>query len=482
MRYSLKTLLLAMLLIALITSIAVWNPLLGGLLVLVGGPLGLLSLFLGNHPSALLICSLSAATFLLEMSLVSYNGTRCIDFKPYETCYACYFTQGRFLFFRYEKWLPPVRSRYYSEPPSTDWKTWGSYPPPNQHREFAGCEYAKGKFTDFLTSDMRHHSFDYTMIGIPIWLIATLMLAPAIARRIWTHRVIESAAVKKLQSQQSSEDNSARIIEFICCRISLVSMLLSVFLMLGLVSVIFDLPSRPTELPNSYLIVIQLLLLAQVVLAHFHQNRLPKKFSCLASIMRYALVAVQALLTASHFWLIRIEVLGPLSDDPSMFFSALRLALSLALSLGAIIMSQPFRRPSQQLLKVAALLTTMICCSIAAATFLFDFHQFTPLQFEYIHFPLIALAILSLLVQVAILAVAFAEIEKEPPLLLLFLALILAFSAALFLLEPKLDPNPALAEFTKGIWQVRLTGLLAISGLCTFFLVKQSTVSPSNHP
>ena len=480
MRFTLKTLLLATLVIALFTAIAVWNPLFGGLIMLVGGPLALFSLLLWNHPSALLICTLSAATFFFEASLVSYNGTRCIDFKPYETCYACCFTQGRFLFFRYEKWLPPVRSRYYSEPPSTDWKTWGSYPPPNQLREFAGCEYAKGKFTDFLTSDMRHHSFDYTMIGIPIWLIATLLLAPAIARRIWIHRVFESAAVKKLQSQQSSEDNSARLIEFIFCRISLVSILLSVFLTLGLVTVIFDLPSRPTQLPNSYLIVIQLLLLAQGVLADFHENRLPKKFSCLASIMRYALVAAQALLTASHFWLIRVEVLGPLSDDTSTFFSALRLALSLALSLGAIIMSQPFHRPSQRFLQSAALVTASICFSIAVATYLFDFHLFTPSQFEIIHFPLIGLAILSLLLQVTILAVAFAEIEKDPPQLLLFLALILAFGAALFLLEPDLDPNPTRTDYIKGIWQLRLTGLLAISGLCTYFLVVKSASSPDN--
>jgi hypothetical protein len=301
-------------------------------------------------------------------------------------------------------------------------------------------------------------------------------VASLVCQLVWNNRRSETskAAIQQAPSDASAKEKIAALVEKIFRRIALSSIAVSIFLTALIAAVLLDLPARPTELPDSYLIFIHLLLLTQVILAYLHENRLPRKFNRLASITRYVLIAAVALLAGSQFWLVRVEMLGPLSEDTIAILFGLRQGFSVSLGLDAVAMSQPWRRPSQRILRVIALATTVVCFTIPASTLFFNFQSLKPSQFIYFHDSLLITAGASILAQIAILAVARADMEKDPPLLLLWLAVILAFITSIFLLEPHLQTNPTPAKLIKGIWQFRIVGLLAISGICTFLLINQS--------
>lgn len=483
----------AIFLVASLLSLAIYNPLLGAFVTLFGASISAIFLLFWRAPHALVILTAGAGILLVDSAQRSYFIAQQAAFEPRETCYALMLIRGRIFAFRYEKWLPPVQSNISAyETGWAEFPNWPGYLTPQRRHKVLGFEHARGGFVPPLDMrTMRHRQFEYTMLAFPLWAIAVVIVAAALARWLFLHRRKNRSSTQTTHHQAASAaapmtDGANRLfrLDGAATRFALLGIGLSLayFLVAQGNAIDLWLDDSPKTIPIHLSTLVYLLLLIQTIAAFCIDLKLPEKFDSAALIVRRMLIGISALYAGIDALLSTGLVITPVTEE---FFEALtivRLIVSVLMCVGAIGFSVPWRAMTYKTPKNIGLITLICSAALCSLTWIIDIGSLPVPQRDGVRMLIISLMGLCALAQCAcVIAIAVKEPEKGKTPLELILAAIamLGFIVGLVSLDTDFGKLTT-AQIARSILQLRISGVLIISGAGIYLLAARRSSASIN--
>jgi hypothetical protein len=339
MRFSLRALLSTVCLIGAMLGIAVWHPLLAGLFATLAVPLAVVFITYWRQPFAMMVFAAFGALVFVDLAGVSHSKTPQMQFKPAETNYHLAVDKGRLLAFRFEPWPGPLSTRLFTDRAMPqDWTASTNFAIQKPHLSFAGSEYAAGEYSAFFIPLMRHRTIDFSMVGLPIWLIALLVMAASISRlmvlRPWVkwRRGVSHTEVHRdgddyiVSVFPKRPDQNMRLA-------ALVAFALSILLLLVAFGLEMSLRNAAAPLPFSLAVWTAGLAAIQVAAGYFVDIPLRRPFRQAVSICRYLVAGSLAIVAALEVLLTRAQIVGVALEEIPTDLTGVRVGLSLSLCL-----------------------------------------------------------------------------------------------------------------------------------------------------